>query len=100
MTGKKWTTEEQDGFLDRYHTHHLAAQVDGNYRKFWLLVHEVWFTKYPEIEMVFSDKSATVATDLTKMEKDSLKNVIQKRQLVSLDPVFISIIYITVTSLY
>jgi hypothetical protein len=84
MTGKKWTTGEQDGFLDEYNAQYLAAQTDGNYRKFWPLVHEAWFNKYPEIETVFPDKSAA---DLTEVEKDSLKNAIQKRQSVSLNPV-------------
>jgi hypothetical protein len=33
-------TEEQDGFLDEYNIHYLAAQKDECYRKFWPLVYE------------------------------------------------------------
>jgi hypothetical protein len=83
MTGKKWRMEEQDGFLDEYNAQYLAYQKDGSYRKFWPLVDEAWFSKYPEIETMFPDK---LANDLMEMEKYSLKNTIQKQQSVSSDP--------------
>ena len=90
MMGKKWTTEEQDEFLDGYHTQYLESQKEGRYGKLWPLVDEAWFSKYPEIKTAFPDKSAD---DLTEMEKDSLKDAIRKRQQVSSDPMISLALY-------
>jgi hypothetical protein len=93
MTGKRWATAEQDAFLDAYNAQYVSAQKTTNFKKFWGLIEEAWFNKYPEIGTQFPDKSQD---NLTEIEEEALKQAIQKRQAVSSDPIVVSSLqYIT-----
>jgi hypothetical protein len=84
MPGKSWTTKEQDEFLEEYHEKYKEAKKTMCYDKFWPLVDEAWFKKYPENDILFPDR---LITDLTEIEQDSLRNAFQKRQSVSAEPI-------------
>lgn len=92
MAPPSWGSSEQVAFLQSYLTSYLSHSAQRRHAKFWPIIDEAWFAKYPERDaLVDSGKlppkagssSSAEVFEWTAEQKEVLKKAIQKRKDVS-----------------
>jgi len=81
--GKRWTTEDQNEFLESQISDFLKAQRESRVTRFYTALHEEWFIRWPEVDSLFpADPDSP--HDIPTPEQDAeLQKAIQKRKNVS-----------------
>jgi hypothetical protein len=52
---RRWTTEAQRTFLTEYVPRYIEAQASRKFHKFWPILYQDWFAKFPEGEPTEDD---------------------------------------------
>jgi hypothetical protein len=86
LMGKSWfCTPEQDKYLQDQVKELLKARLDDNIKTFRIQLHETWEARWPEIDVVFPERTDT-DPQLTKEQVDELSSAMASRKQVSLIP--------------
>jgi hypothetical protein len=86
MPPKRWTTPDQQEFLDSYRDGYLKAKAEGRIStNFYPPLFEEWFKRYPERELHFPLESTDgEPRTLTAAEELELQSHLQARKKVCL----------------
>jgi hypothetical protein len=77
-----WPSQGQQHFINDYVQKFRDAKTSGTLAAFYDEFYGNWFTRFPELNIVFPD--ANVMDDLSKEEKEELEWHIKKKKAVSI----------------
>jgi hypothetical protein len=83
MAPKKWTTPEQEKFLQSFLSEYQTHSSKKDYSQFWPVVQQKFFTEWPPRKVLFPDKPEE--EELTESERVLLSDGIKKRKEVGTD---------------
>lgn len=94
--GKSWFhTPEQDKFLQDQVKELIKARVDDAVKDFRHQLHERWEAQWPEIKVVFPQRT-DADPDLTQEQIDDLSKAMGSRKQVSFIPIPVGTIFILI----
>jgi hypothetical protein len=88
MVGSKWTSVEQQTFLESHLGEYAKHAATKHYGKFWVSVNEAWLERWPLVQPEPIPEVATDPSDTNPPKQLGLQDRLDKSLALALDALF------------